>query len=341
MRKFTTLHKLLFLTCTVALIGVTVCAYLYTKHTVSPKEESDVSFWENRIRHEGAVSAYKTLAHSAKELNASEAHRRAHLFGEALYATQGLDGLSVCDAQFMYGCLHQVVAEAILEGGPTIMYELGDKCAGDLQCLHGIGHGVVMWYGYEHNMLTEAFEACNKASPHNDFNGCESGVFMEYNYPAFPQEKNEYLRPLPLNNYHEPCDTVSTEHAPVCYYWQVRLWKDTELGKKDDDAIISTLSQRCALLHGDRRRGCMGGIGPSTISLSAYDPKEITRLCNAIQGTREEITLCHAEAGKVLVGTVSTEALHQLCNYLPYTSEQKRCIEYATTESNPLTFGKK
>jgi hypothetical protein len=317
---------------------VAVYAYLHTPKAVSTKEDDIVAFWEKRIRRDGALSAYNAFADSVSEVDASEAHRGAHLFGEALYAIQGVGGISTCDEQFMYGCLHQVVAEAILEDGPRVVYELGKKCAGDLQCLHGIGHGVVMWYGYEQDMLTEAFEACSKASPDNNFNGCVSGVFMEYNYPAFPQTKNTHLRPIPPHNYHEPCDTVPTEHAPLCYYWQVRLWKDSALEEKDNTVIISTISQRCALLHDDRRRGCMGGIGPSTISLTAYNPKEITRLCNAIQGNREEITLCHAEAGKVLIGTVSKEAMQQLCGYLPYVSEQKRCVEYATTESNPLTF---
>jgi hypothetical protein len=323
---------------TIIATAIMVFAY-YVRDAVTPKDFDSVPFWKERIQTQGAEEAYQELAESLQEEGQSKAHERAHTFGEALFLLVGIDGIEVCDEQFIYGCVHQVIGEAIAKDGIDSLPTIATRCGGDSQCLHGMGHGVMLWYGYDRPALSDAIRACGTLPPHDLFDGCLSGVFMEYNHHSVTNEgvSRVSLRQLEPNKLNEPCDSLSGETAALCYFWQTRLWKDLAYGTISDDELFRVLGARCKALRGIERRGCMAGIGPSTISVADYVPSAIARLCTATRGTEEEVTLCYAEAAKVLVGTVSTDAAKELCNVLSEKSSA-RCIAYTTNQKNPLTF---
>lgn len=335
------MHKrgtLLALLTTIIATAIMVVVY-YADHTVTTKDFDSVLFWKEQIRTQGAQEAYQELSESLQHEGPSKAHDRAHVFGEALFLDSGIDGIEVCDEQFVYGCFHQVTGEAIATYGIATIPDIATRCKGDLQCLHGIGHGIVLWYGYDRPALSGAIKACDILPSHDIFSGCLSGVFMEYNHRSVTKKNSSLssLRPLEPNTLNEPCDSLSGETAALCYFWQTRLWKDWEHGSLPNEELFRVLGQRCKTLDGVERRGCMAGLGPSTISVADYVPSIIARLCNATEGTKEEISLCYAEAAKVLTSTVSPEAAKGLCNSL---SERysARCIRYLEEPRNALTF---
>ena len=139
-------------------------------------------YWRSRIEQVGQVDAYGELLVAAKDISISQAHVLAHSFGEALFLEESISGISTCDDQLIWGCYHQFVGTALTEFGTSIVKDLDERCPADssFSCRHGIGHGLVGFYGYDFEALKESLSFCTllDAGPRN---GCFDGVFMEYN----------------------------------------------------------------------------------------------------------------------------------------------------------------
>ena len=147
----------------------------------------DLNHWQDRINSVGGALAYEEF----KEFNygtidsTNTRHAVAHEFGALLYQMEGLDALSVCDDAFFFGCHHAFLGEAISDHGVEAIHIMDEACNEsftDSACQHGIGHGLVSYYGYDRDDLDKALEQCGTLTDKGPAAGCGGGVFMEYNF---------------------------------------------------------------------------------------------------------------------------------------------------------------
>jgi hypothetical protein len=100
-------------------------------------------------------------------------------------------------------------------------------------CLHGTGHGLMMYHRYDVN---ESLRDCDRLRSDWDQRSCYSGVFMEHNMGArmqvfgdgsfgmhrhvMPSSSVTLYKP---NDLHYPCDSIGPRYRHECYELQADL----------------------------------------------------------------------------------------------------------------------
>lgn len=173
-------------------------------------------------------------------------HPLAHALGYAVRSTPTTATrlLSECDDRYQSGCYHGIlqryfdarmgmtIAQSVLlapcEGlrGTREQFRLFD-------CLHGTGHGLMMYHRYDVNA---SLKDCDRLSAEWDQRSCYSGVFMEHNMGARMQVfgdgkfgMHRHSMPAPSvvlfkpNDLHYPCDSTPTRYRRECYELQADL----------------------------------------------------------------------------------------------------------------------
>lgn len=243
----------------------------------------------------GAQEAYDRLKHTFALASTSNQHMAAHLFGTLLYQTQGIEGISVCDNSYAFGCYHSFFGSAVTNEGIGILDKLDRACFEKfgllgLGCPHGIGHGLGEYMGPE--KLNDQLAACEKLLWKGPLFGCQGGVFMEYNMPAEIGERVAFMRPRTLdpNNPYAPCTQVPEKFQRACYLELPTWWLDVF---QKDYQKIGTL---CAgISTGPERQECFRGIGYSVGPITKYSVDQTILVCEQVGGQTEQV-LCRAGA---------------------------------------------
>jgi cytochrome c553 len=242
----------------------------------------------------------------------SDCHRIAHTIGSA--SLQHFDGsvaraLSAGRATCWSGYYHGVVEHAFM--GASVA-ELPQKarsiCVGDeirrtsyiaYQCVHGLGHGLMIHTGYD---LPKSLEICDRLATDWDRTSCHAGVFME-NISSSYGIRSRWLRD---NDLIYPCNTVKEKHKIYCYLMVTSRileatgydWKKTvKTCRQSEPAWIATCFQSlgrdasgttrqnaarilelCALA-GEMGRECIYGAARDIVSNDA-GPRRAIPLCN-------------------------------------------------------------
>lgn len=118
-------------------------------------------------------------------------HELAHIIGKALYDRYGLDGISACSKDFLYGCYHGVVSEALVERGTESISQIEISCMNIIserkgdpgECIHGIGHGLLPVNDIN---IPSALAGCDSLEVDINKEYCYQGVFMEYHLSNVP-----------------------------------------------------------------------------------------------------------------------------------------------------------
>jgi hypothetical protein len=274
--------------------------------------------WKTQIQEEGAEKAYAQFVKEAPQREIAT-HSQAHAFGEALYETEGLDGLRVCDSSFEFGCYHSFFGVAVNAEGIETLPKFDQACKnkyGDqnLPCQHGIGHGILVYTDY--NQLEPALELCETISD-LPTGGCSSGVFMEYNFHTM-DDSVDFIRTAGDDLY-EPCDTLPQRFQASCYFEQVQWWES--VFNKD----YKRIGELCAQLTAGSAEytACYNGIGNYVAASAAYDFEKIAAQCLLMPDAASQ-GLCH-EGASWLVRSIEgkKDDASKLCEILsdPYKSQ--------------------
>lgn len=227
-----------------------------------------------RIDALGTAAAYAELKRDSSSESVAERHGKAHIFGELAYARDGIDGIRSCDADMSFGCYHGLIVKALTTEGVGALPRIDAACvaaygADDTGCRHGIGHGLVEYYGPRD--LADALGKCATLRPPGLL-GCTQGVFMEYanaaaDEPALADPSRPDL----------PCAAVQAEFRPSCeferpYFLRLRLGYDG-----------TAAAARCvALADAAERRACLLGYGRSAAELGGYRAADVAAACGAL-----------------------------------------------------------
>ena len=173
-------------------------------------------------------------------------HPLAHALGYAVRSTPATATrlLSQCDDRYQSGCYHGILQRYFdaRMGMPLSQSFLTAPCDGLrgtaeqfrlFDCLHGTGHGLMMYHAYDVNA---SLHDCDRLTATWDQRSCWSGVFMEHNMGArmqvfgdgkfgmhrhsMPGASVVLFRP---NDLRFPCDSTAPKYRFACYELQPDL----------------------------------------------------------------------------------------------------------------------
>lgn len=172
--------------------------------------------------------ARKTLANLQSHVGKggaidSNCHRLTHAVGYGTLTRNGGDvgaafaeGDSTCWSGYFHGVLERAFAgvpESQLAAKATSLCTSQQVRATTFlhyQCVHGLGHGLMLHTAYE---LPAALEVCEAFEDEWESTSCDGGVFME-NVNASRGGTSKYLKDDDLIY---PCNGVSDRHKLYCY----------------------------------------------------------------------------------------------------------------------------
>ena len=239
------------------------------------------------INVEGGKNTYLKLKENTRDLPFKEKHDLAHLLGKALYKSQGNQAVSVCDADMSFGCYHGLFIEAINTEGIGVIKTLDQACANAGKnlytgCQHGIGHGLVEYFGHKVADIPKALEQC-KIIQKNLLLGCSSGVFMEYFFPTSLSEDQKEYPEVNADNPFKICKSLDPAFVNSCIYELPRLWRKTE---KD----INKFTARClGLNNATHQKSCFRGLGYATGNSLNPNPGFSLSICKKMPDEQKKL----------------------------------------------------
>lgn len=221
----------------------------------------------------------------------NRAHDLAHFVGTLVYKSQGIEGLSLCDPTFAFGCYHGFT-EAAFANGLEPLQRIAQSCSslGAIgsghwaSCIHGIGHGIATFYDAVE--LQQSLAACDSLAEGATY--CHDGVFMEFSFsapPSFYQAQN------PLY----PCSELKPSYQPACGRNQPTvMWHRLSMSLPD---IIAACQAASSLpIH----QPCIEAIGFSIAAESQGNHQVILSQCGLIDIIADQ-SLCVTAAVDELV----------------------------------------
>lgn len=284
---------------------------------------------ERDIRTIGAKSAYAAFKEENRETAYDRQHALAHIFGELMYESEGIEGISVCDSSFGFGCFHSFFGKAIQEKGIRVVKELDGACieAFGLRgtgCSHGIGHGVLSYTGEE--SLLEALEICSTLTFKGPIGGCSSGVFMEYNFRTMTTNGRSELRPLSEEQPYAPCDSLSL-FRESCYFEAPSWWRASlEQRGHAPEETYRILGSWCISLSGDEYEACLRGVGNVIPANAAYDLDLSIERCGLMPDKESELWCRKGAAWGFFADPARREKAVLLCELGAREGEAEACL---------------
>jgi hypothetical protein len=225
-------------------------------------------------------------------------HPLAHALGYAVRSTPATATrlISQCDDRYQSGCYHGILQRYFdaRMGMPIAQSVLLAPCDGLrgtreqfrlFDCLHGTGHGLMMYHRYDVNA---SLKDCDRLAKDWDQRSCYSGVFMEHNMGARMQTfgdgefgMHRHSMPAPSvvlykpKDLHYPCNTVPARYRRECYELQA-------------DLILPALGQDyrkagevCdAAGAPELMRACYTGLGRNASGAAAFQYSGIRKRCD-------------------------------------------------------------
>ena len=224
-------------------------------------------------------------------------HPMAHALGYAVRSTPATATrlLSQCDDRYQSGCYHGILQRYFDAriGMPISQSFLTAPCDGLrgtkeqfrlFDCLHGTGHGLMMYHAYDVNA---SLHDCDRLRNDWDRRSCYGGVFMEHNMGARMQvfgdgEFGMHRHSAPSasvvlfqkNDLHYPCDSTDTKYRRACYELQADLILP---------AVQEDYRKASAVCDGagnqDLVAACYLGLGRNASGASAFQYAGIMKRC--------------------------------------------------------------
>lgn len=251
-------------------------------------------------------------------------HLSAHVFGEVLYAHEGMDGFPVCGPEFGFGCYHGFMGELITQQGIQAVSKLDAACIKShgqygLGCFHGIGHGLVSYYGYGEKDLNNALAVCETLSWKGVYGGCADGAFMEYNLRTMQADTGGQNRVFSKSDIDAPCPGVIQQFRPSCYFNEPEWWRQVFIQEQGADIRLVTYCSKIS--SAEDRLACYRGIGYSYSQPLGFDVAKGAAFCAAFsEYPGAQLGCAEGYAWSLYANDKHDEAL-QVCAALPATQK--------------------
>jgi hypothetical protein len=227
----------------------------------------------------------EALAAVAEDVDASSnnCHRIVHIIGAASLARFDgnvgrtfAEGDSVCASGYYHGVLERSLvnvssrAASVLGGvarGLCTDPEVKALAELDYQCLHGLGHGLMITTGYN---LPVSLQVCDHLAGAWESSSCNGGAFME-NIQTSYGFRSTWLKDDDLVY---PCNWVAKEDKLTCY----QLVTSRIIGVLGLE--WERIAEICASVERDWVSSCFESFGRDVAGQTRRDPEEILELCS-------------------------------------------------------------
>jgi hypothetical protein len=259
-----------------------------------------------------------------------DCHPVAHAIGRGTFAVQGSvdKSFSACDFTCHSGCYHGAM-ERFLRGDAAHCGEHGhinlqevksrvtSACDPNLpyqvyfQCLHGLGHAVMYFSGYD---LSASLELCDATADAFSQGSCYGGVFMENLVAAEPEQRD-----VSESDYHYPCSKLADEYKDACYLMQTS--RMTEMGLS-----VPQLFEQCRVA-GAFKLTCITSIGRDLSNAArAGQTALVAQQCSG--ASSEEREACTRGVAYALAdNTWSGEYVFPFCASFEDATAERYCFE--------------
>jgi len=269
-------------------------------------------------------------------------HPLAHALGYAVRSTPATATrlLSQCDERYQSGCYHGILqryfdARIGIPITRTVLLAPCDGLRGTREqfrlydCLHGTGHGLMMYHAYDVNA---SLRDCDRLPNDWDQRSCYSGVFMEHNMGAHMQAfgnevfgMHRHSTPgagvvlFKPDDLKYPCDTTPDRYRRECYELQADLILPAV---KQDYRKASAVCDAAGTP--DLVRACYLGLGRNASGASAFQYAGIRKRCD--QASPFGVPFCYQGAVRHLAYVPSELARGvAFCRSLPDGETRARC----------------
>ncbi|NQV93231.1 hypothetical protein HQ403_01905 [Candidatus Kaiserbacteria bacterium] len=301
-------------------------------------------YWSARIAEVGDNEAYREFVDIETYMPDGSEHKRAHMFGGALYQQRGIDSFTVCDSSFHYGCFHEFIGRAVFEYGKDILEVASSKCVDALGtegvlCQHGVGHSALAYYGYTQEDLKRALNTCRSLDEdggNDPIRGCEGGAYMEFNMRTMLDEEDEVR---PYGDQFLPCTNVSESYHLGCIFWQTQWWQEIfmrDSAHKYSSSIYTQMGENCREFTKDSSllQACFAGIGNFGAGGVDYVIPSIVSLCDSAADNQEHSLFCRLRAlKKTPAQKLDTQTPLEICTGLS-GNIKKYCSAFTRNESD-------
>lgn len=210
-------------------------------------------------------------------------HRVVHLIGAAALARNKdnvartfAEGSSTCWSGYYHGVLERAFIDVKSFDADTLGSKSRALCSDrqvrasswlSYQCLHGLGHGLMITTGYQ---LPLSLDVCRRLNGAWDRTSCKGGVFME-NFLTSYGGQSPYVRdddPL------YPCNWVAESDKFMCYQQATtRIIRVVGVNWEE-------VAQTCAEAEKNWVSTCFGSFGQYVSVISARRPAKILQTCS-------------------------------------------------------------
>ncbi|MCE9541473.1 hypothetical protein K8R03_02840 [Candidatus Kaiserbacteria bacterium] len=284
---------------------------------------------ESLFAGRSAAEAFGMFKNENAKLSAVDQHTSAHIFGEVLYEHEGIKGFTVCDGSFGFGCYHSFLGRAIAEHGPDVVKVLDATCVtiygpDGTGCFHGIGHGLLSYYGYGIQDVEKSLSLCATLSWKKPIGGCADGVFMEYNFRVMEKDATKRYRPFDAGNVYEPCPSLSL--YPEACYFGLPAWWATAL--PFDSALPQKLGGFCAAVAESRLRvACYRGLGYGIIPETHFNADAGEVFCDNAATGNARLWCREGLAWAFYADPVTRDKAEGVCTKGLNASESSTCLK--------------
>lgn len=243
-------------------------------------------------------------------------HGVAHAIGAASLARYGgnvartfAEGSSICWSGYYHGVLERSLVN-VRSRNPSTLGAVARTLCSDAtarvmpwiayQCLHGIGHGLMITTGVD---LPLSLEVCKRLTTWWDRDACKGGVFMENVSPAYGI-RSKWLRD---DDPVYPCNSVAREDKRRCY----QMVTSRILPAVGDD--WARTAEICSEVEADFVPICFQSFGRDASSRSERDPAKIAELCTIAEPYGGEGDCIAAAARDVTANFTSGLRARALC----------------------------
>lgn len=322
------------------------------------KRDCYQSMLTERLHDQGVGAAMATLEELYERDRDVErdAHVYAHHIGIQAYqlSPSVTETFSQCSDMYSSGCFHGVL-QAYFEDQDTVdsnaVNELCEPYKGSgqsrwilFQCLHGMGHGLTMFFAHD---LMPALEACDLLEEAWDRDSCYGGTFMESimhatspHHPASmladgsgqqPSDRTPFKALDPEDPLY-PCSVLEDRYLPACYLMQTSAILYLNEGNVPDAAAT------CETAPAHVRSICFQSLGRDITSFSLQDPDGSIQLCGHVPD--EHLPDCYQGVVKALVDWRSAaEPGLEFCRKVDGERNKKRCYRALGEEIATLVAG--
>ena len=209
-------------------------------------------------------------------------HRIAHNIGSASLARFGgnvgqtfAEGSSACASGYYHGVLSRALVNVKSYGAGALGAVARGLCTGEkvralaeleYQCLHGLGHGLMITTGFN---LPTSLEVCDHLPGKWKATSCNGGVFMENFFTSYGGQSPWVREDDPVY----PCNEVAEEDKQTCY--QLVTSRILRVIGVDWERT----AEICASVEKNWVASCFESYGRDVAGQTHRDPEEILKLC--------------------------------------------------------------